>query len=98
MWEDLILSEIKITCTVKSNLNLSDGFFKLDPTVIAPASNRNMLMFKDWNYKTHNTDTLNISTRTRALRDTQIRSVHKVGEMKKAHKLRVDEVSKSKNN
>ena len=64
-------------------------------------------MLKDRNYSTHNTVFLNLdenkfvykkklSVNEKVLRDTQIRSMHEMGEMKRAQELRVDEVSMQK--
>ena len=64
-------------------------------------------MLKDWNYRTHSTDFWNLDEnkcvykknhliKGKVLGDTQIRSVHKMGEMKRAQELRVDEVSVQK--
>ena len=62
-------------------------------------------MLKDWNCKTHNTDLLNLeqvrlqeklSMKDKVLRDTQIRSMHEMGDMKRAQELRVDELSLQK--
>ena len=55
-------------------------------------------MLKDWNYRTHNPDKKNLeeniltykeelSRKEKVLRDTQIRSMHEVGEMKGAQEL-----------
>ena len=61
-------------------------------------------MLKDWNWRTPITDTLNLDEnkfackknlfmKEKALRDTQIRSMHEMGEMKRAQELRVEEFS-----
>ena len=50
----------KIICSVKQNLNFWDRNIKLDLSIVVSVSSSNMLMLKDWNYKTHNTDTLNL--------------------------------------
>ena len=67
-------------------------------------------MFKDWNYRTHNTDILidsrrgqvclqeELSMKEKVFRGTQIRSMHEMGEMKRAQELRVDEFSMQKLN
>ena len=64
----------------------------------------NKLMLKDWNYR-HNTDMMNLeqvrpqeelSMKEKLVRDTQIRSMHELGEMKRAQELRVDGVSVQK--
>ena len=75
--------------------------------MIASVSYSNMLTLNDWNSRTLNTDTLNLdenkfvykkelSMKEKVLRDTQIRSMHEMGEMKRAQELRVDEVSVQK--
>ena len=61
----------------------------------------NKLMLKEWNYRTHNTDMLNLEGnkldyKKNDLRDTQIRNMHETGEMKRDQELRVDEVSVQK--
>ena len=77
-------------------------------STISSVNYSNMLVLKDWNYKMHKTDTLNLDEnkfvykknfllKEKVLRDTQIRSMHEMGEMKKAQELRVDEVSVQKN-
>ena len=58
--EDLFLNAIKIICSVYQSLNLRDRNIKLDLSIIASVSHSNMLTLKDWNYKTLNTDTLNL--------------------------------------
>ena len=54
-------------------------------------------MLKDWNYRTHNTDILSLDENKyvyrKVLRDTQIRSMDEMGEMKRAQELLVDDVS-----
>ena len=95
MWEDLFLQAIKITCSVKQSLNLRDRNIKLVLSITVSVSFNNMPMLKDWNCKTLNTDTLNLDEnklvykknylwRKRFLRDTPIRSMHEMGEMKRA--------------
>ena len=61
-------------------------------------------MLEDWNNRTLNTDILNLDVRLQdelsmkemVLRDTQIRSMHELGEMKRAQEQRVGEVSVQK--
>ena len=75
--------------------------------MIVSVSFSNKLMLKDWNYGTHNTVFLNLdenkfvlqeelSLKEKILRDTQIRSMHEMEEMKRAQELPVDEVSVQK--
>ena len=75
--------------------------------MIASLSFSNKLILKDWNYRTLNKDILNLDenkfvykmnyrARKKVLRDTQIRSMHELGEMKRAQELRVGEVSVQK--
>ena len=67
----------------------------------------NKLMLNDWNYRTPIKDKLNLdenklvykeelSMKEKILRDTQIRSMHEMGEMTRAQELRVDEFSVQK--
>ena len=63
-------------------------------------------MFKDWNYRTLNTDFLSLDEnkfvykknhlRRKRFSETQIRSLHEMGEIKRAQELRIDEVSVQK--
>ena len=64
-------------------------------------------MLKNWNFRTLNTDFFEsrreqvrlqeeLSMKEKVLRDTQIRSMREMGEMKRARELRVDEVSVQK--
>ena len=58
-------------------------------------------MHKNWNWRTPITDKLNrreqsrlqekLSMKEKALRETQIRNVHEMGEMKRVQEVRVDE-------
>ena len=107
IWEDLFLKAIKIICSVRQNLTKWSKNIKLDLSIIVSVSFSNKLLLKDRNYRTHNTDMLNLDEnkvvykkndlwRRRSFRDTQIRSMHKMGEMKRAQELRVDEVSVQK--
>ena len=69
MWEDLFLKAKKIICSVKQNLNLRDRNGKLDLSIILSMSCSNMLMLKDWNYKTRNT---RIERRQVALKEEKV--------------------------
>ena len=60
IWEDLFLNAFKIICSVKQSLHLSDRNSKLDLSISVSMSFSNKLMLKDWNNRTHNTDTLNL--------------------------------------
>ena len=63
----------------------------------------NKLMLKDWNHRTLIMDTLNLEENNRLqeelamkeklLRDTQMRNIQELGEMKRAQELRVDAFS-----
>ena len=58
-------------------------------------------MVKDLNYRTHNTDIWSLDEnkfvqKENVFRDTQIPSMHEMGEVKRAQELRVDEVSAQK--
>ena len=104
IWEDLIMKAQKVMCSVRQGLNLRDRNIKLDLSIIASVRQSNMLMVKDWNYRTHNTDILNLDEnkfvhkrnylmKEKVLRDARIRNMHEMGEMKRSEELRVDEVS-----
>ena len=54
------LLEGNIICSVKQSLNLWDTNINLGLSLIVSVSYSKMLMLRDWNYKTHNTDTLNL--------------------------------------
>ena len=61
-------------------------------SIIASVSSSNKLMLKDWNYRTHNTESRReqvrlqeeLSMKEKVLRDTQIRSMHDMEKMKKS--------------
>ena len=95
IWEDLFLKAMKIICSVGQDLQEHQ---------VAPLNN---CISKLQNYRTHNTDLLTLdenkfvykkklSMKDKVLRDTQIRNMHEMGEMKRAQELRVDEVSVQK--
>ena len=101
------LIAMKMICSVRQDLNLWNRNIKLDLLTIVSVSFSNKLMLKDWNYRTLNTDLLsldenkfvykkNYPMKEKVLRDTQIRTMHKMGDMKRAQELRVDEVSVQK--
>ena len=60
IWEDLFLKAIKIICSVRQDLNLWSKNIMSDLSIIVSVSFSNKLMLKDWNYRTHNTDILNL--------------------------------------
>ena len=60
IWEDLFLKATKITSSVRQDLNLWSKSIKLDLSTIASVSYSNMLMLKDWNWRTKNTEKLNL--------------------------------------
>ena len=60
-WEDLFLKVMKITCSVRQDLGLWSKNIKLDLSMIVSMRFSNKLMLKDWNYRTHNTDILNLA-------------------------------------
>ena len=106
-WEDLFLKVIQITCSVRQHLNFWDKSIKLDLSIVISMSFSNKLAHKDWNYRTLTMDMLNLEEnkldckknnlwRKKLLRDTQIRNVHELGEMKRAQELRVHEFSVQK--
>ena len=104
MWEDLLLKANKdhLLSQSKSELMRQEhqggSLNNCHQWVTAT-----LLMLKDWNHNTHNTDTKNLDEskyvnkknyiwRKRLSEDTQIRSMYEMGEMKRAQELRVDEV------
>ena len=60
MLEDLLLMAIKITCSVRQDLNSwsRNTKWNLWTTVLLSFSNK--LMLKDWNCRAHNTDIMNL--------------------------------------
>ena len=75
--------------------------------MIVSVSFSNKLVLKDWNYRTHNTDILNLDEnkfdckknyprKKKVLRNNQIRKKHEIVKMNRAQELRVDEVSVQK--
>ena len=67
----------------------------------------NKLMLKDWNWRQPITEKLGLNQnkfgdkklvlKEKVLRDTQIRSMHEMGEMKRVQELRVDVSLSAKN-
>ena len=77
------------------------------PSISASVNYNDKRKSKDWRYRTDNTDLLNLdenqvrlqeqlSMKEKVLRDTQIRNIHEMGEMKRAQEQRIDEVSVQK--
>ena len=77
------------------------------PSINASVNYNDKRKSKDWRYRTHNTDLLNLdenkfdykkilSMKEKVLRDTQVRNMHEMGEMKRAQEQRIDEVSVQK--
>ena len=95
IWEDLSLKAIKIICLVRQDLNLWSKNIKFNLSIIVSVSSSNKLMLKDWNYQVRLQEEL--SLKERVLRDTQIRSMHEMGAMKRVQEQRVDEISVQKN-
>ena len=60
IWEDLFLKAIKTICSVRQDLNSRYRNIKLDLAMIVSVSFSNKLLLKDWFYRTHNTDMLNL--------------------------------------
>ena len=100
----LFLMEIEITCLLKRDPNWWSRNTKWNLWTIVLMSFSNKFMLNDWIWRTPITDTLNLdenkndykknrSWKKQALRETQIRSIHEFGEMKRAQELRVDEFS-----
>ena len=77
---------------------------KWDLSTVVSMCSSNKLMLKDWNWRTPITDILNLEEnnfackrkclrRKKVLRDTQLRNIHEMEEMKRGQELRVDEFS-----
>ena len=71
---------------------------KLDLSIIVSASFSNKLMLKDWNFRTHNMDMLNLDENKSVYKKNYPwrKRFSEMGEMKRAQELRVDEVSMQK--
>ena len=93
MWEDLFSSEIKIICPVTQNLNSQDWNIKLDLSIIASVratcscsksgiSRRSPRIY--WKSRREQVRLQEeLSMKEKVLRDSQIRSMHEMGEVKK---------------
>ena len=103
-WEDLFLKVMKITCSVRQDLNLWSKSIKLDLSKAVSMSFSNKLTLKDWTYRTLIMDILNLEennlahkknypSRKRFSEMLKIRNFRELGEMKRAQELRVDEFS-----
>ena len=102
IWEDPFLKAMKIICSIRQDLTWWSKNIKLDLSIIVSVSLSYMLMFRDWNYRTHNSDswistrkssaTRRIISERKVLRDTQIRCMHELGEMKRGQERRDDEI------
>ena len=77
------------------------------PSTSASVNYNDKRKSKDWHYRTHNKDLLNLdknkfdnknqlSTKEKGLRNTQIRNMHEMGEITRAREQRMDEFSMQK--
>ena len=105
--EGLYLKATKITCSIKRDQNWWRRNFILNLPISESVNYNDKRKHKDWHYRTHNTDMLNLDEnnfvykknnlwKEKVLRDTQIRSMHEIGKMKRAQELRNEEVSVQK--
>ena len=97
----------RITCSIRRDQIWRSKRFMSSPSTSASVNCNDKRKSKDWRYSTHNTDLLSLdenkSSTTRrnvyerkVLRNTQIRSMHETGEIKRAQEQRKDEVSVQK--
>ena len=96
----LNLRETRITCSVKQDQTWRSKNFMSNLSMSASVNYNYERKRKDWHYKTHNTDLLNLDENKfdykqnylwkKVLRHTQIRNMYEMEEIKRAHELRVD--------
>ena len=92
-WEDLFLKVIKITCSVRQDLNLWDKSIKVD---LSMRSRIGITGRSSWIYfisKRTSSTTRRIFSEGKLFRDTQIRNIHELGEMTRVQELRGNEFS-----
>ena len=103
-WEDLFLKAIKIICSVRAKSELTRQEHQvgsLDSCISElqqhAYAQRSGLQDAQHGYIESRREQVRLqeelSMKEKVLRDTQIRSMHEMGEMKRAQELRVDEVS-----
>ena len=105
-WEDLFLKETRITCSIRQDqtwrskntkLNLNNCISELQQQTYAQ---RLELQDAQYGFVESRREQVRLqeelSMKEKVLRDAQIRSMHEMGEMKRAQELRVDEVSVQK--
>ena len=63
IWEDPFFKGTQITCSIRQDLKLWSKDTKLNLSILVGSCSKKRV-FKDWNYRTHNTDFFWISTRT----------------------------------
>ena len=103
---NLFLIETRIICLIKQGLNLWSRNIKWDLLTVVSMNFSNMLILIDWNWRTPitffwiskrtTTPARRINYEGKALRETQTRKTHEMGEMKRAQEFRVDEFSVQK--
>ena len=96
------LKETRITCSIRRDQTCRSKSFMSGPSTSASVNYNDKRKSKDWRYKTHNTDLLSpgenkldykeeLSMKEKVLRNTQIRKMHEMGEMKRAQELRFEQ-------
>ena len=60
IWEGPFLKPIKISCYVRHDVNFSSRCIKWELSIFVSVSVSSKFMLKDWNYRTQNTDILNL--------------------------------------
>ena len=101
IWEDLFLKVAEITCSIRHDQTWRSKNFMSSHSISASVNFNDKRKSKDWRYRTHNMDLLNLDEnkfddKKNCLWNTQIRNMHEVGEIKRAQEQRVDEVLSAK--
>ena len=96
MLGNLFLMGTRVTCLIWQGLKLWSRHIRWDLLTVVSMSFSNKLMLNDWIWRTHITDMFEsrweqvrlqeeLSLKEKALRETQIRNKHVMGEMKRTH-------------
>ena len=106
IWEDLFLKVIRITCSIRQDQTWRHKNFMSNLSISASVNYNDKRKSKDWHYRTYKTDLLNLDENKfdykkncpwkKVLRNTQIRNMHEMEEIKGAQELGADEVSVQK--
>ena len=95
MLQDLISMGTEITCLLKRDLNSRSRSTKWNLLTLALVNFRLELEDANFGYAESRREQVRLQEelvmQEKTLRDTQIRSIHEMGEMKRAQELRVDE-------